>query len=55
LHDQEVDAKGEPIEAPWAKIGTFYIRKNAFERGSKWPQELRMTVEVVEAPVPSPP
>ena len=33
LRYQEVDDKGEPIEQAWAKIGTFYIRKSAFERG----------------------
>ena len=41
---QEVDDKGEPIEQAWAKIGTFYIRKSAFERGQRFPQTLRVTV-----------
>ena len=36
--------KGEPIEQAWAKIGTFYIRKSAFERGQAFPQTLRVTV-----------
>ena len=38
LRYQEVDDKGEPIEQAWAKIGTFYIRKSAFERGQAFPQ-----------------
>ena len=41
---QEVDEKGEPIEQAWSKIGTFYIRKSAFERGQAFPQTLRVTV-----------
>jgi hypothetical protein len=48
LRYQEVDEKGEPIEQAWAKIGTLYIRKSAFERGSAWPKELRVTVDAVE-------
>ena len=44
LRYQEVDDKGEPIEQAWAKIGTFYIRKSAFERGQPFPQTLRVTV-----------
>jgi hypothetical protein len=44
LRYQEVDEKGEVIEA-WAKIGTLYVRKSAFERGSAFPQLLRVTVE----------
>jgi len=48
LRYQEVDEKGEGIEAPGAKIGILYIRKSAFERGTAWPQELRVTVEAAE-------
>jgi hypothetical protein len=33
LRYQEVDEKGEVIEQAWAKIGTLYVRKSAFERG----------------------
>jgi len=40
----EVDDKGEPIEQAWAKIGTLYIRKSAFERGTAFPQTLQVTV-----------
>jgi hypothetical protein len=32
LRYQEVDEKGEAIEQAWAKIGTLYVRKSAFER-----------------------
>jgi hypothetical protein len=35
LRYQEVDEKGEPIESPWAKIGTLYML-------------LHVTVEAVE-------
>jgi hypothetical protein len=41
LRYQEVDEKGEVIEQPWAKIGTLYVRKSAFERGAAFPQLLR--------------
>jgi hypothetical protein len=44
LRCQEIDDKGEPIEQAWAKIGTFYIRKSAFERGTAFPQTLQVTV-----------
>ena len=44
LRYQEVDDKGKPIEQAWAKIGTFYIRKSAFEHGQAFPQTLRVTV-----------
>jgi hypothetical protein len=40
LRYQEVDDKGEVIEQAWAKIGTFYIRKSAFQRGQAFPQTL---------------
>jgi hypothetical protein len=36
LRYQEVDPKGEVIEQAWAKIGTLYLRKSAFERGTAW-------------------
>jgi len=45
LRYQEVDEKGEVIEQVWTKIGTLYVRKNAFERGAAFPQFLRVTVE----------
>ena len=45
LRHQEVDNKGELIEQAWAKIGTFYMRKSAFERGQAFPQTLRVTVD----------
>jgi len=45
LRYQEVDEKGELIEQAWAKIGTLYLRKSAFERGAAFPQFLRVKVE----------
>jgi hypothetical protein len=45
LRYQEVDDKGELIEQAWAKIGTLYLRKSAFARGTAYPQLLRVTVE----------
>ena len=45
LRYQEIDDKGEAIEQAWAKIGTLYMRKSAFERGAAFPQLLRVTVE----------
>ena len=45
LRYQEVDVKGEVIEQAWAKIGTLYMRKSAFERGASFPQMLRVTVD----------
>ncbi len=45
---EEVDDKGAPIEQVWAKIGTLYVRKTAFERGEKYPESLRVTVESAE-------
>ena len=42
---QEVDEKGEVIEQAWAKIGRLYVRKSAFERGTAFPQLLRVTIE----------
>jgi hypothetical protein len=47
LRYQEVDEKGEAIEQAWAKIGTLYVRKSAFEPGAVFPQTLRVTVESV--------
>jgi hypothetical protein len=44
LRYQEVDEKGEIIEQAWAKIGTLYVRKSAFERGAAFPQTLQVTV-----------
>ncbi|SRR6266540_1392421 len=49
LRYQEVDEKGEAIEQAWAKIGTLYVRKSAFERGAAFPQMLRVTVETADA------
>ena len=46
---EEVDVKGEPIEQAWAKIGSLYIRKSAFERGATYPQTLRVTVETSDS------
>jgi hypothetical protein len=45
LRYQEVDDKGQPVETVWAKIGTLYIRKTAFERGTEPPNRLTVTVE----------
>ncbi len=45
LRYQEVDEKGELIEQAWARIGTLYLRKSAFERGAAFPQFLRVTVD----------
>jgi hypothetical protein len=39
---QEIDDNGAPAEA-WAKIGTLYVRKTAFERDSI-PQTLTVSV-----------
>jgi hypothetical protein len=44
LRYQEVDEKNEVIEQAWAKIGTLYVCKSAFERGSAFPPILRVTV-----------
>ena len=41
---QEVDEKGKP-EYMSAKIGSLYIRKTAFERGTSFPQILHVTIE----------
>jgi len=45
LRYQEVDDDGEVVEQAWAKIGTLYVRKSAFERGLEFPELLRVTVE----------
>jgi hypothetical protein len=45
LRYQEVDEQGAPIEQVWAKIGTLYIRKTAFERGTEPPKRIAVTVE----------
>ncbi len=47
LRYQEVDDAGKPVEQAWAKIGTLYIRKTAFERGQTPPPRLAVTVEVL--------
>jgi hypothetical protein len=44
LRYQEIDEKGEVIEQAWAKIGTLYMRKSAFERGTKFPRQLSVTI-----------
>jgi len=49
LRYQEVDDQGEVIEQAWAKIGTLYLRKSAFERGAAFPQLLRVSVDIVGA------
>jgi hypothetical protein len=46
LRYQEVDDKDQPLETVWAKIGTLYIRKTAFERGAEVPKRLIVTVEL---------
>jgi hypothetical protein len=33
----------------WAKIGTLYVRKSAFERGAAFPQLLRVSVETADS------
>ena len=45
LRYEEVDEKGEAIEQAWAKIGSLYLRKSAFERGAAYPQSLHVTIE----------
>ena len=37
LRYQEVDEIGEVIKQAWAKIGTLFVRKSAFERGAPAP------------------
>lgn len=44
LRYQEVDDADVPVEQIWAKIGTLYVRKTAFERGAQPPQSLTVTV-----------
>ena len=41
---EEVDEQGTP-ETAWGKIGTLYVKKTAFERGTEAPTSLRVTVE----------
>jgi hypothetical protein len=48
LRYQEIDEKGDVIEQAWAKIGTLYLRKTAFERGASFPQVLRVKAESIE-------
>ena len=45
---QEVDDQGWPVELALAKVGTLYIRKTAFDRGTKPPNRLTVTVEPIE-------
>jgi hypothetical protein len=45
LRYEEVDETGEAIGQAWAKIGSLYLRKSAFERGAAYPQSLRVTIE----------
>jgi hypothetical protein len=45
LRYQEVDDQGKPVETVWAKIGTLYVRKTAFQRGVEPPNRLRVTIE----------
>jgi hypothetical protein len=45
LRYQEVDDKSQPVEMVWAKIGTLYIRKTAFQRRVEPPNRLTVTVE----------
>jgi hypothetical protein len=45
LRYQEIDDKDQPLETVWAKIGTLYIRKTAFERGAEPPKRLIVTIE----------
>ncbi len=45
LRYQEIDDKGAVIETAWAKIGTMYLRKSAFSRGSKFPRNPSVTLE----------
>ena len=55
LRYQEIDEKGQVIEQVWAKVGTLYLRKNAFARGAKFPKNLSVTIQCsgeVEAPTP---
>ena len=47
LRYQEIDDKGAVIKTAWAKIGTMYLRKSAFARGSKFPGNLTVTLECV--------
>jgi len=41
---QEVDAAGDKIEQAWAKVGSLYVRKSAFEYGTKPPATLTVTI-----------
>jgi hypothetical protein len=45
LRFQEIDENGVVIEQAWAKIGTLYLRKSAFERGAKFPRNLIVWIE----------
>jgi len=43
LRYQEVDDNGVPLEQVWAKVGTLYVRRTAFERGAI-PKQLTVTI-----------
>jgi hypothetical protein len=45
LRYAEIDDKGEVIEQAWAKVGTMYLRKSAFERGEQYPAALAVRIE----------
>jgi hypothetical protein len=45
LRYAEVDEKDEVIEQAWAKIGSLYLRKSAFARGTKFPRQLSVTIQ----------
>lgn len=47
LRYQEIDENRQPIEQAWAKIGTLYLRKTAFERGRKPPAMLSVSITEV--------
>jgi hypothetical protein len=44
LRYMEVDENGAAVEQVWAKLGTSYIRKTAFERGTARPKAITITV-----------
>jgi len=44
---EEIGEDGEPIGQAWAKVGTLYVRKSAFERGVSPPERLKVTIEAV--------
>jgi hypothetical protein len=52
LRYQEVDARGMVVELAWAKVGSLYLRKSAFERGAAYPQNLTVKIETSGAVEP---